>query len=220
MPTSSSETAACMCCAAVCARARIARSSPVISSASISRRPAPNRCGALRLSGRVTTSPPKPAEPRGRPWQDEQLSLKPAPSAAFAMMSPLASKLTRGPMPCSSVNLRWNNWRPRRTARAGSRAIRYSDEPGVLSSPRPLPICCCSDFPIAPPAICGVVCVTSVNCAWAKHGSAAHTAIQSHAPARVLHRIAFMDGPSPRARRARSCRGTANDDDLRHRGRR
>ena len=51
------------------ARARIARSSVVISSASISWRPSPNRCGASRLSGRVTTSPPKPAEPRGRPWQ-------------------------------------------------------------------------------------------------------------------------------------------------------
>ena len=63
-------------------RARIARRSAVISSASISFRPRPNRCGASRLSGRVTTSPPKPAEPRGRPWHAAQLSARPAPMRA------------------------------------------------------------------------------------------------------------------------------------------
>jgi hypothetical protein len=49
------------------ARSRVARRSVVISSASISRIPSPNRWGVSRLSGRVTTSPPEPAEPRGRP---------------------------------------------------------------------------------------------------------------------------------------------------------
>ena len=39
------------------------RNSAVISSASISFNPKPNRCGASRLSGRVTTSPPNPADP-------------------------------------------------------------------------------------------------------------------------------------------------------------
>ena len=51
----------------------------MISSASISLRPRPNRCGASRLSGLVTTSPPTPAEPSGRPWQAAQLSARPAP---------------------------------------------------------------------------------------------------------------------------------------------
>ena len=35
--------------------------------ASISRIPSPKRCGASRLSGRVATLPPEPADPRGRP---------------------------------------------------------------------------------------------------------------------------------------------------------
>ena len=53
--------------ASATARSRYARSSAVISSANISFKPSPNRCGALRWSGRVTTAPQKPAEPRGRP---------------------------------------------------------------------------------------------------------------------------------------------------------
>src|SRR5262249_33888163 len=54
------------CCRAA---ARILRRSLVISSASISFRPRPNRCGASRLSGRGATSPPTPPDPRGRPGE-------------------------------------------------------------------------------------------------------------------------------------------------------
>ena len=38
--------------------------------------------------------------------------------------------------PWATVNFRWNNWRPRRIARNGSRAIMNRDEPGVSISPR------------------------------------------------------------------------------------
>ena len=81
------------------AASRIARRSAVISSASISFRPRPNRCGASRLSGRVTTSPPKPAEPRGRPWHAAQLSARPAPIARFVSTIAVPSPAS-GPWPC------------------------------------------------------------------------------------------------------------------------
>ena len=84
---------------------RMPRRSEVISSASISLSPIPKRCGASRLSGLVATSPPEPAEPRGRPWQDEQLSATPAPIALLLPMSP-APSLGPEPRPCSVVNLR------------------------------------------------------------------------------------------------------------------
>ena len=64
--------------ASAIAAARIRRKSAVISSASISLSPRPKRCGASRLSGLVATSPPAPADPRGRPWQPAQLSERPA----------------------------------------------------------------------------------------------------------------------------------------------
>ena len=38
--------------------------------------------------------------------------------------------------PLGHGELRWNNWRPRRIARNGSRAIMNRDEPGVSISPR------------------------------------------------------------------------------------
>ena len=122
------------------ASARIRRRSAVIWSPSISFRPNPNRCGASRLSGRVTTSPPKPALPRGRPWQPAQLSIRPAPMIRSTMGLPAPSPVS-GPWPCSRVNLRWKICRPRRIARAGSRLMMKREEFGRLTSPLPTPIC-------------------------------------------------------------------------------
>ena len=120
------------------ASSRSRRSSPVISSASISFNPRPNRWGASRLSGRVTTSPPVPADPRGRPWQEAQLSERPAPIAIVVLMSPSPSS-TPGPCDCSRVNLRWKICRPRRIARNGSRLITNAAESGVIVLPAPRP---------------------------------------------------------------------------------
>ena len=80
--------------ASAIALSRMARRSAVISSASISLSPSPNRCGASRLSGRVATSPPKPADPRGRAWQPAQLSDSPAPMLGSLAMSPNPSLVT------------------------------------------------------------------------------------------------------------------------------
>lgn len=60
---------------------------------------------ASRLSGRVNTSPPTPAEPLGRPWHAAHESARPAPMIGVVSMSPLPSAM-RGPRPCSAVNLR------------------------------------------------------------------------------------------------------------------
>jgi hypothetical protein len=139
------------------------RRSRVISSASISCRPSPKRCGASRLAGRVNTLPPNPAEPNGRAWQAAQLSLRPAPWEASASMSPTPSSV-RGPRPCCMVNLRWKSCRPREMARNGSRRMRYTDEPGVHSSPRPAPTSSSNDFLMPALAALGV-CVMSVSCA-------------------------------------------------------
>ena len=110
----------------------------MISSASISFRPRPNRCGASRLSGRVTTSPPKPAEPRGRPWHPAQLSASPAPMMRSTSMFPAPSPMT-GPCPSSRVNFRWKSCRPRRIARNGSIAMTFDDVLGSVPE-RPSPI--------------------------------------------------------------------------------
>ena len=140
--------------ASAIAPARIARISPVISSASISFNPKPNRCGASRLSGRVATSPPAPAEPRGRPWQPAQLSDRPAPIPPVTLMLPVPSLLA-GPCPCARRNLRWKIWRPRRTERKGSRLMMNSEEFGVIKSPRPGPISLASDLLIPALAVFG-----------------------------------------------------------------
>src|SRR5437660_570772 len=139
------------------------RKSAVISSASISLRPRPKRCGASRLSGRVATSPPAPAEPRGRPWQPAQLSESPAPIPPIKFTLPVPSLLF-GPWPCSRVNLRWKIWRPRRMERNGSRLMINTEEFGVIRSPRPGPISSASDLLIPAFAVFGAL-LLSINCA-------------------------------------------------------
>ena len=150
-------------CASAIAALRLARKSAVISSASISFRPRPNKCGASRLSGRVATSPPAPADPRGRPWQAAQLSARPAPMARSLWRSPEPSP-SNGLCPCARVNFRWKSWRPRRMARKGSRAMMKEDDPGVSQSPRPVPISSSSDFAMPAPAALGAA-VRSTSCA-------------------------------------------------------
>ncbi|PYQ49353.1 MAG: hypothetical protein DMF78_18485 [Acidobacteria bacterium] len=190
------------CRASAMAPARMPRRSAVISSASISLSPRPNRCGASRLSGRVTTSPPAPADPRGRPWQDAQLSVRPAPMARSLWMLPAPSPNT-GPCPWARVNLRWKSWRPRRMARKGSRAMMNADEPGVIQSPRPAPISSMSDFAMPAPAALGAV-VRSTSWASAGTASAARTTAKErrNPVLRVRFRRAFFISRSSRSRRS------------------
>src|SRR6476661_734353 len=152
--------------------------SPVISSASIAFRPRPKRCGASRLSGRVATSPPAPAAPRGRPWHPAQLSERPAPIPPVILMFPVPSLLL-GPWPWARVNLRWKIWRPRRTERKGSRLMMNSEEFGVIRSPRPGPISFASDLLIPALAVFGAR-LLSTN--WARTAGAKNT----NTAARVL----------------------------------
>jgi hypothetical protein len=60
-------------------------------------------------------------------------------------MSPEPSR-TYGPLPSCRLNFRWNNWRPRRMARNGSRLMIKDEESGVVQSPRPAPISSVSDL--------------------------------------------------------------------------
>src|SRR6185436_7857834 len=79
------------------------------------------------------------------------------------LTSPVPS-LVIGPAPWSSVNLRWKIWRPRRTARNGSRAMMNADEFAVVVFPRPTPICCEKDLAIPAFAVLGAR-VLSTSCA-------------------------------------------------------
>src|SRR5262245_54935961 len=63
----------------------------------------------------------------------------------MVLISPEPSP-TPAPCPCTLVNLRWNNWRPRRTERNGSQTIMNREELGVLTSPRPAPISSLNDL--------------------------------------------------------------------------
>src|SRR5262249_56740581 len=117
-----------------------------------------------RLPGRVATSPLAPPDPLGRPWQEAQLSLRPAPMPLSAAMSPLPS-FSLGPCPCTLVNFRWKSWRPRRIDRKGSRAMMYVDDPTMLALPRPAPISSDSDL-LMPPNSGFVACVLSII--WAR----------------------------------------------------
>ena len=187
-----------LCFALVTAWLRMARMSEVISSASISFRPKPNRCGAFRLSGRVTTSPPRPAEPRGRPWQPAQESTTPAPIPFVEAMSPTPSSMP-GPCPCTLVNFRWKSWRPRRTARKASRLMMNSEESGVLMLPRLAPISCVKDLLIAvlTQAFAFGLFVWVLSTIWARAGTAS-------APNTPRHTRVRANGVFPGARRLRS----------------
>jgi len=169
--------------ASACAFARIDRRSVVISSASSSFKPNPKRWGASRLSGRVTTLPPAPADPRGRPWHNAQLSTRPAPMMRLVLMSPEPSP-SRGPCPCCLVNFRWKSCRPRRIARNGSRLMMNTDESGVERSPRPAPISCVRDLAIPSPAELGAW-VLSINCPGTGLTTAITNPIAAQAPSTV-----------------------------------
>ena len=145
------------------ASSRMARRSAVISSASISLSPRPNRCGASRLSGRVATSPPVPAAPLRTAVAAGTAVHQAGAEPQLGVDVAVAVVRTAGPGPGDPRNLRWKIWRPRRTARAGSRAMMYAEESGVFTSPRPAPICSASDLAMPALAVFGF-CVRSIDC--------------------------------------------------------
>src|SRR5581483_2463517 len=103
------------------------------------------------------------------------------------LMSPTPS-FSLAPCPCRRVNLRWNSCRPRRMERNGSRLMMYTDEPAVITSPRPAPISSSRDLLSPALAVFGA-CVLSIICA-----CAANPASSTPATAKLC---IFPKGPMP-----------------------